>query len=93
MDVNKLEALRGAGYRIPPTCGLCVHARLAPGQAYGTCRAIPYEHAKHSGPPREASIWRGGVCDKFESGGPGALERALGGFAALFVEESRDAQA
>ena len=86
MDQNKNEALARAGYRIPPSCGLCVHARLASGSAWGTCKVIPYEHLKHSGPQREASIWRGGVCDAFSAAAD--LVRQLGAFAPMFGETS-----
>lgn len=64
-DPNKFDALRESGYTIPVTCGLCVHGHFpfADGM-WGTCGVIKYEHLKHTGPQREASIVRYGTCPK-----------------------------
>lgn len=62
MDENKLRALREAGYTIPSACGTCANFRAAPAAEWGTCSAIPYDHLKHTGPSREASVNQAGVC-------------------------------
>jgi hypothetical protein len=66
VDANKLLVLQEIGYRIPGACSLCQHAAISPGQDWGTCGLYTYEHAKHTGPPRQLSIHRYGRCDKFE---------------------------
>jgi hypothetical protein len=80
MDRNKLAVLQDAGYQIAPSCGICRHRNFASAVAiWGTCQRLRYEHQKHTGEDREASIFRGGSCPGFE------LDRvshaALGGFA------------
>lgn len=62
-DENKFQALRDAGYSIPVTCGICVHGHFPTKDAlWGTCGKIKYQHLKHTGPDREASIVRLGSC-------------------------------
>lgn len=68
MDANKLRVLQDLGYSIHPTCRLCKHSRIAPGRSdWGTCRAISYPHAKHTGPERELSINLNGTCPRWEA--------------------------
>jgi len=62
MDKNKLEMLREVGYRIPRCCHTCVHAQWRNPSMWGTCARHTYQHAKHTGPPRQMSIFRAGVC-------------------------------
>jgi predicted GNAT family acetyltransferase len=64
MDKNKLTVLREIGYKISPTCSLCRHSSF-PQNEWGTCSENLYEHAKHSGEPRQLSIHKSGVCPKF----------------------------
>jgi hypothetical protein len=67
MDQNKLTELRSIGYRIPRTCGLCVHGVFVGAKEFGGCDVRQYEHRKHTGPKRQLSIFKGGSCtDKFE---------------------------
>lgn len=67
MDLNKLAMLRGIGYRIPKSCGLCKHGVFVAASDWGSCAVHAYEHLKHTGPKRQLSIYRGGSCqDKFE---------------------------
>ena len=62
-DINKMDALHKAGYNVPVTCGLCVHGNFDQGfSMWGTCGVIHYDHAKHTGPDRDASIVRCGTC-------------------------------
>ena len=62
-DPNKFQALRDAGYTIPVTCDLCVHSTFpSTGSMWGTCEKIKYQHEKHTGPARDASIIRSGTC-------------------------------
>ncbi len=67
MDANKLGELRTIGYKIPKTCGLCRHGVFVGANDWGGCAIRTYEHLKHTGPPRQLSIYVGGSCpDKFE---------------------------
>jgi len=67
MDANKLVELRKIGYSIPRTCGLCRHGVFVGAKDFGGCAIRQYDHLKHTGPPRQLSIFRGGSCtDKFE---------------------------
>jgi hypothetical protein len=62
-DINKFEALRDAGYKIPVTCGLCNHGNFPSAiSLWGTCQIIKCNHLKHTGAAREASIVRCGTC-------------------------------
>ena len=66
MDQNKLAELRRIGYRIPKTCGLCVHGAF-PNNEWGTCSVRTYDHLKHSDAKRQLSVVKSGSCpDKFE---------------------------
>jgi len=62
MDENKKRRLVELLYRIRPCCGLCKHGSFRPGQYFGMCGKNTYEHGKHTGPPRQLSISRYGVC-------------------------------
>lgn len=62
MDENKKRRLKEVLYHIPPCCGLCAHGAFRPGQYFGVCGKYTYEHEKHTGPPRQLSISRYGVC-------------------------------
>ena len=66
MDKNKLTELRSINYRIPHTCGLCVHGVFVGTSDWGGCAVQQYEHLKHTGPKRQLSIFKGGGCaEKF----------------------------
>ena len=60
-DEAKFAVLRSLPYRIPVTCGLCVHASLGAG-GWGTCGRHSYAHLKHTGAPRQVSIHAAGTC-------------------------------
>ena len=62
MDANKLKKLKEIGYVIPETCDTCLHAEIKPGQDFGECGLITYDHLKHTKPVHELSIYRGGNC-------------------------------
>jgi hypothetical protein len=64
MDANKLQVLRDLPYKIPAVCGLCVHGEF-PNNEWGTCKAQQYDHVKHTGPARQLSIVKFGVCPKY----------------------------
>jgi hypothetical protein len=66
MDQNKLMELRQIDYRIPRTCGLCRHGVFVGVNDWGGCAVRTYDHLKHTGPPRQLSIYRGGSCSGFE---------------------------
>lgn len=81
MDKNKLQVLRDANYVIPKQCGLCVYGRFAtPTADFGMCQVRQYRHEKHTGEPRQLSVYRGGGCPDLFELSPGA-ERALGAWA------------
>ncbi len=65
-DPSKLAALGSAGYRLRDICGICVQARFPSPTDWGTCSKIAYEHGKHVGAPRQASIHRSGWCPAFD---------------------------
>lgn len=81
MDKNKLKVLREINYVIPKQCGLCRHGQFADADApWGTCALRTYVHEKHTGAPRQLSVFRHGGCpDKFELSPEG--EQALGTWA------------
>lgn len=66
MDKRKLRVLREIGYTFPATCGLCAFVRPGQDGQWGTCTVHEYEHAKHSGPPRELSVNLFGSCESFQ---------------------------
>ena len=78
MDANKLKVLQDIGYRILPTCGTCVHRHISPGQSWGTCVRYTYQHQKHTGKPRQLSVYVGGGCQAHEY--DEAAQKALEGF-------------
>lgn len=65
-DQNKLDALSRSGFSIQAACCICKHATFNGGSAWGTCSQILYQHAKHTGSARAASIHAAGHCAKFE---------------------------
>lgn len=65
MDGNKLKVLRQLGYRLLRTCGECTHSQFFQDE-WGTCAVNSYQHAKHTGEPRQLSIHQSGTCPKFE---------------------------
>jgi len=85
-DPNKFKRLRQIGYTIPSTCGFCVHGMFGPGAHFGTCAVHEYEHGKHTGPPRQLSIYLGGRCSVFEQ--DLSKTGVLGAFAEFFEGES-----
>jgi hypothetical protein len=66
MDKNKLTELRSIDYKIPRTCGLCKHGVFVGVNDWGGCAIRTYDHLKHTGPPRQLSIYVGGSCSLFE---------------------------
>jgi hypothetical protein len=69
MDANKSQKLREAGYEVRPCCHFCEHGYFVPNPdaLWGTCSILKYEHLKHSGPPRDASISCYGHCPQFKA--------------------------
>jgi hypothetical protein len=61
MDANKLAVLGGVQYQIARTCGTCKHSTF-PNNNWGTCGLLTYQHLKHTGAPRQLSIYRYGCC-------------------------------
>ena len=62
-DENKFEKLRQIRYRIPVTCGLCVHGPK-PGDQWAECGKHRYEHLRQSNPEggRGVSVHAFGTC-------------------------------
>lgn len=60
MDKNKLTVLREAGYTIPN----CVHGQFDGGGLFGTCVVRTYQHLKHTGEPRQLSVFAHGGCEE-----------------------------
>ena len=85
MDGDKLTVLRELGYSIQPTCAFCIHARFPSPTAWGTCSLVPYDHRKHTGPPRELSIHRSGSCPNYTENPQ--QRRVLGRFAEFLPEK------
>lgn len=79
-DKTKLDALDKAGFKIKATCGICVHATIRVGSDWGTCSLIRYEHEKHTGSPRDASIHKAGGCALFELDPADKTDLAKSGF-------------
>jgi len=68
MDANKLSILHSIGYTIGPSCALCKHGEFRTiKDDFGSCLAKTYTHQKHTGEPRQLSIYRGGFCKDFEA--------------------------
>ena len=65
MDDNKLKALQKIKYRIQGTCGTCTSGKFG-NDEWGTCSLYTYEHRKHTGEPRQLSIYRSGSCNDHE---------------------------
>ena len=65
MDANKFDKLVEIGYVIAPHCGICIHADIAPREAWGICKVWLYQHLKHSKTDRSLSIYRHGHCKKY----------------------------
>jgi hypothetical protein len=62
-DENKFQALTDAHFVVRRTCLRCAHfMRFQTGAEWGTCGLITYEHLKHTGPPRNASVPVDGSC-------------------------------
>jgi hypothetical protein len=68
VDANKKQELLNIGYRIPGTCGICVHGQFNQ-DAFGTCAIHEYRHLKHTGSKRQLSVYVYGRCPKFELDG------------------------
>lgn len=67
MDENKRQELLHIGYKIENVCGLCEHFTVTKGSSFGTCNIHTYVHLKHTGPPRQLSVYEYGGCPKFEA--------------------------
>ena len=64
MDANKLKKLREIGYKISPSCRICVHGRFPSTLGmWGTCMKFSYDHLKHSDQKRELSVNAFGSCE------------------------------
>jgi hypothetical protein len=72
MDANKLETLRGIGYKIRRTCGNCAFGRFVEGSDFGLCMIQRYQHLKHTEGDRNLSVNKYGVCPKYTAGLPAA---------------------
>jgi hypothetical protein len=79
-DPNKLAALAAAGYVIHDTCGSCVHADFRGPTPWGSCKKIRYQHGKHTGDLRQASIHRSGSCSSFELASVTEADLRVSGF-------------
>ena len=85
-DENKFRALRTAGFRIVPTCASCAYFNRTDDRsrgdplAWGTCRLVRYEHAKHSGSIREASVRADGQCHSHAATSRAAEDLRASGF-------------
>lgn len=66
-DENKFAKLREVHYRIPITCGMCVHGPEK-GEEWGECQKHRYHHKKHDNPARGrgVSVHALGTCDEPE---------------------------
>ena len=64
-DENKLQSLEDAGFQVKRTCYRCAHFDEG-ARGWGTCRKIIYEHKKHTGAPRQASVPVDGWCSQNE---------------------------
>jgi hypothetical protein len=64
-DDNKFEKLSEVGFRIPISCGLCIHGQFVGSSEWGECGKHRYQHKKHDNPEdgRGVSIVRAGTCD------------------------------
>jgi hypothetical protein len=89
MDKNKEKKLKKIGYIIPEVCGTCLHSDIKPGQDFGTCGLISYNHLKHSTDVRDLTIYRGGRCEGegFYATDPAAEKRL--GLWAQFIERRK----
>lgn len=63
-DPSKFRALKSADFSIPPTCARCGFF-VKGANGWGTCRVIPYQHEKHTGDTRFASVPADGTCPGF----------------------------
>lgn len=86
MDDNKKTELQLAGYVIRRCCGTCDSVVLNGAQVWGTCRVHQYEHGKHDGNPRQASVCTWGYCDRYT---PDEMTMRLLGPYKMFLEESQ----
>lgn len=68
MDDNKLEVLKKVEYALIKCCGECEFGRFEKNQTFGTCSIKTYQHLKHTGEPRQLSIFLFGYCKDFEQG-------------------------
>ena len=66
MDENKRQKLLEIGYRIKPSCGLCLHGVFFIGTNWGTCGIYTYQHLKHNDETRQLSINKFGHCHRFQ---------------------------
>lgn len=78
MDQNKLNKLKEIGYKIPPSCGTCVHFKQFDDMHFGECDVNEYTHLKHSGGKRKLSVVQYGSCDKYEQGDVSFLHGFVG---------------
>lgn len=87
-DENKFAKLRAVGYRVPVTCGMCIHGDFpSRGSPWGTCGLHQYEHKKHDNPEggRGVSVHVSGTCPDAEIDG---LKAAVLGAHREFLKKS-----
>jgi len=65
-DENKLRALKEADFQVRRVCYRCAFFDEG-ARGWGTCRKITYEHRKHTGAPRQASVPVDGWCPQQET--------------------------
>lgn len=64
-DENKLAALEAAGFKVRPACASCVYFSAGVMPDWGTCSITSYDHKKHRGPSRDASVPSIGWCHRY----------------------------
>jgi len=87
MDANKIDMLRESHYTVGKCCALC--ASFRPGvksPLWGTCKRHLYQHGKHTGDRREASVMACGSCPSFDVDDARATA-LLGRYRCLLEEE------
>lgn len=87
-DEAKLAALRAHGFKVVRTCASCAYfnhrdtpSHVRDPMLWGTCRLVRYEHGKHTGSVREASVRSDGACLSHAETGRSAEDLRASGFA------------
>lgn len=82
-DPGKMRRLDAIGYRVLPTCGMCEHASIPHGRAWGSCARHAYQHETHTAPARPLSIYASGTCAAFRLAESRRIDLEASGFARL----------